>query len=360
MIKQIYFLTLYIFSTYFYSYILITPSILLRLSPLTVKYFRILSQSFVKFMFINGFKCKFYQAQTEQKIKELFESTKDKIDIIISNHISHIDSFIINCILKQYNISNFGGIVGNSVKYYPGIGLISLFGNNIEINRNWQTDENLIKTQLDKIKLDNETFNKLDNETFNEVSNTSSKYVIFIFPEGIRMRENRLVGAQKFSKDNNIHRYENLLVPKIKGIWTIINHLTKTNRLGNVWDINIIIPKYLRKKAELVDLIKCNIGNIFIHMRTVSIKANYNYDEFKENFYNFWKEKDDLITNYKSFHYNEIDFNDKKTYILNNIILLTFLLFGIYLLTKKSGRYYLLISFILSYVFVKLNIKKIL
>ena len=58
-----------------------------------------------------------------------------------------------------------------------------------------------------------------------------------------------------------------------------------------------------------MDLIKKNIGNIFIHMRTISIKANYNYEEFKENFYNFWKEKDDLITNYKKFHYNEIDFN---------------------------------------------------
>ena len=343
MIKQIYFLTLFTFSVYSYAYVLVTPSILLKLSPLTVKYIQILSQSFFKFMLINGFKCSFYQAKTEQKIKELFKESKDKIDIIIANHISNIDYFIIFTILKQYKIYNYCGIIGPTVKYYPGTGIIMNLGDSIEVNRNWQLDKNIIEPQLDDIKLDNK-----------------SKHVIIIFPEGTRMMESRLLIAQKFSKDNNIHKYENVLVPKIKGIWTMINHLTKTNRLGNVWDISVIIPKYLRKKAELVDLIKKNIGNIFIHMRTVSIKANYNYDEFKENFYNFWKEKDDLITNYKSSHYNEIDFNDKKTYILNNIILLTFLLFGIYLLTKKSGRYYLLISFILSYVFIKLNIKKIL
>ena len=343
MIKQIYFLTLFIFSVYSYTYILITPSILLHLSPLSVKYMQILAQSFFKFMLINGFKCNFYQAQTEQKIKELFKSTKDKIDIIIGNHISNIDYFIIFTILKQYKIYNYCGIIGSTVKYYPGIGIIMNLGDSIEVNRNWQLDKNIIEPQLDDIKLDNK-----------------SKHVIIIFPEGTRMKEDKLLTAQKFSKDNNIHRYENLLVPKIKGIWTMINHLTKTNRLGNVWDISVIIPKYLRKKAEIVDLIKKNIGNIFIHMRTVSIKANYNYDEFKENFYNFWKEKDDLITNYKSFHYNEIDFNDKKTYTLNNVVLIVILLFGIYLLTKKSGRYYLLISFILSYIFIKLNIKKIL
>ena len=343
MIKQIYFLTLFIFSICSYIYVLVSPSILLKLSPLTIKYVKILSQSYIKFLFINGFKCNFYQAQSEQKIRDLFRKTKDKIDIIIANHISTIDFFIIHCILKQYKVFNMFSIVGPTVKYHVGFGLIMYLESGIEVNRNWQIDKNIIEPQLDDIKLDNK-----------------SKYVIIIFPEGTRMMESRLLIAQKFSKDNNIHRYENVLVPKIKGIWTIINHLTKTKRLGNVWDINVIIPKYLRKKAELIDLIKRNIGNIFIHMRTVSIKANYNYDEFKENFYNFWKEKDDLITNYKSFHYNEIDFNDKKTYTFNNIVLIVILLFGIYLLTKKSGRYYLLISFILSYIFIKLNIKKIL
>ena len=342
MIKQIYFLTLFIFSIYSYTYILITPSILLHLSPMTIKYIKILSQSFVKFMLINGFKCNFYQAQTEQKIKELLKNSKDKIDIIISNHISNIDYFILLCFLKQYKIYDYNGIIGNSVKYYPGVGLIMNLTNSIEVNKNWQLDKNIIEPQLDEISLDNK-----------------SKHVIIIFPEGMRMMEDRLITAQQFSKDNNIHRYENVLVPKIKGIWTIINHLTKTNRLGNIWDVSVIIPKYLRKKAELLDLIKCNIGNIFIHMRTVSIKANYNYDEFKENFYDFWKEKDDLITNYKKFNYNEINFNDKKTYTFNNIILITISLFGIYLLTKKSGRYYLLISFILSYIFIKVNIKTI-
>ena len=83
MIKQIYFLTLFIFSVYSYAYVLVTPAILLHLSPLSVKYMQILAQSFFKFMLINGFKCNFYQAQTEQKIKELFKSTKDKIDGVI-------------------------------------------------------------------------------------------------------------------------------------------------------------------------------------------------------------------------------------------------------------------------------------
>ena len=114
MIKQIYFLTLFIFSVYSYTYILITPSILLHLSPMTIKYIKILAQSFFKFMLKNGFKCNFYQAQTEQKMKELLKNSKDKIDIIIANHISIIDYFIIFTILKQYKIYNYSGIIGNT------------------------------------------------------------------------------------------------------------------------------------------------------------------------------------------------------------------------------------------------------
>ena len=157
MIKQIYFLTLFAFSVYSYAYVLVTPSILLKLSPLTVKYIQILSQSFFKFMLINGFKCSFYQAKTEQKIKELFKESKDKIDIIIANHISNIDYFIIFTILKQYKIYNFSGIIGPTVKYYPGTGIIMNLGNSIEINRNWQLDKNIIEPQLDDIKLDNKS-----------------------------------------------------------------------------------------------------------------------------------------------------------------------------------------------------------
>ena len=87
-------------------------------------------------------------------------------------------------------------------------------------------------------------------------SNESKKYAIFIgrfqpYHYGhIELIEQKLKEGNEFSKKNNLPIYENLMVPKSKGLWFIIKHLKKLNKLGRIWDATIILSKFIKKSIE--------------------------------------------------------------------------------------------------------------
>lgn len=341
MIRQVLFSLFFVIWQYTFIYFTYLPYILFNKENNILLLTKILGQSLVKMLCIAGLNAKFYLCRTEQKIKEKMNEDISKIDIIISNHTFTLDYFMIFCILKKYKIINFYGLIGTTVKNVPGAGLFMYLDDNIEINRNWDLDKDIITSQLDNIKINDK------------------KQVIILFPEGHRMSEIKLQEAKQFSLEKNIHKYNNLLVPKIKGLYTIVNHLNKSGRLGNIWDFSLIFPKYLQKEASTIDVIKNSIGKVYVNIRTVDIKPNENYEEFKENIYNIWKIKDEIITNYKLFYYDKIYFGDKNTFIPNIIFSVLMTIFFIYLLTKKRGRQYYIFSIILSYILININIKKI-
>ena len=336
--KQILFFISYLYFSLAYSYLFLTPSVLIsnkianKLSKFCIK----LSQSLTRFGLIDGFKADFHLVSSLTNIKDIINQNPETIDILVCNHVSSIDHLILQIYLEYIGIESFNYSFKTTINYVPGIGLICYSGTDIKFSRNWEKDKNNLVNQIDKI----ETGTK--------------KQLITIFPEGTRLTSKNLEEGQNFSKLNNLPIYDNLLVPKSKGLWFIINHLNKTNRLGRIWDLTLAIPKFLGKSAYFKDIIGKQVGPIYGMMKELKINFDTQDPElFKSWLLEKWKNKDDFLNNYNKYIYKKLEFDDPK-YRHIAVIALVCLIFSL-LLGVKYGRYYLIISFVLSYILIIKN-----
>ena len=167
----------------------------------------------------------------------------------------------------------------------------------------------------------------------------NKKQVIIIFPEGTRFTLEKLKEAQRFSLENNLPKYNNLLVPKSKGLWFIVNQLAKKNRLGRIWDMTLVLPKFLGKESYLSDIVGKEIGNVYCDIRELKLPENFEDNNiFKNWLHENWKIKDKYIEHYNKYQYEKITFNDMR---YNHLIFITFIIFfATILLYNKYGRYY--------------------
>jgi hypothetical protein len=204
----------------------------------------------------------------------------------------------------------------------------------IKLNRNWEQDKETLGKQLDNIKTN------------------GKKQVLLIFPEGTRLTEKKLNEGNEFSKSNNLPVYENLMVPKSKGLWFIVNKLSETNRLGRIWDVTLTFPKYLKKSIGTLDILGKPIGDVNTIWREVKLDKDYkDSDAFKKWLMNLWITKDSLMKYHEKIIYNQI-YPESNIKTSEKLIVIITLLVLIGLLFNKYGRYYLLGSFILSYIFI--------
>ena len=140
--------------------------------------------------------------------------------------------------------------------------------------------------------------------------------------------------------------------------------------LGNVWDASLIRPNYisntpnkkiLSKTLNWFDMVNNKFDDYYVIVNKVNYTDNYsNYNKFKSWFYNYWKTKDNIITNYNNETYYKLNENNK--YSLKNIkydyfIILFVLLTSLYLLTRKEGRKVIVLLIFLSYIIIFLKKK---
>ena len=321
MLNQIFSLIVIIICFFYYSSFIALPAFLLNkqnnIMPLiTNNLVLTISEEL-----IHNFKTEIYYNKELNLINK-----PNKIDILVLNHPTSFDIFLVYLILKNYKPEDIIFVGKNTISYIPFIGLI--YDNHIKISRDWKDDEELLINQIKKI----------------------NNGIIVIFPEGTRFDNNKLIEGRKFSEINNYPIYDNLLVPKAKGLWTIYNYLKNANKIGNLYDITIISEKYLKKKAYFKHIIKNPFGNIFVVNREISIDKNIdNYNDFKLWLLNIWSEKDNIINNYKNNNYEKMNFDNYK---YNHIYKISVIIIFIYFLTFKYIRYYLLFALIVSYIII--------
>lgn len=315
MIKQIVSIVLFLIWFIYSSYGLITPALFIRQEDFMVKIIKNVFQNLVMYMIKYGFEPNIYY-NGEIKLEE------NKVNILISNHIGSIDGFMLLTILKYFNIDNWNVVGKKELIYLPGIGTLFMFGKDIKLERNWELDKITIEKQLNNI----------------------NDGILIIFPEGTRFEPTKHKEGQQFSIENNLPIYDNLLVPKSKGLMTICNHLKKNNKLGKIIDLSFILPSFLGKSANMNDLLKKEMGNVYLMIRDL----NYDNGDFKEWLLNEWKIKDNLITNYRDFIYKKMD------YKVNLMILLVSLFFTISvtikLINNENMRYFMILSIIVTYI----------
>lgn len=333
LIFQITLFVTFIFLILGYSYMLITPSLLIGYTPI-ITYIKTLAQSFFTQVMISGFKTKFKLAKSDQDIKKLINENTDLIDIIICNHTSIIDFLVIMSYLQHFNIDSYNFVLKNQIIYTPGFGLIMYANPDIKLNRNWNQDKFSVSKQLDKIKLN------------------GSKQVILIFPEGTRLTDSKLKEGHVFSTKNNLPIFTNLLVPKSKGLWAIVNHLKETNKLGRIWDVTLSIPKFIGKTSFSSDIFGKPIGDICTVWREIAIYSDYkDMDKFKKWLIDLWVTKDSFMNNYKNLIYDNIQ-PDTNIKLSAKISIIITLVASCWLTINKYGRYYLLFSLLLTYILI--------
>jgi 1-acyl-sn-glycerol-3-phosphate acyltransferase len=155
--------------------------------------------------------------------------------------------------------------------------------------------------------------------------------LIIIFPEGTRYSKEKFLDGQKFSKENNLPIYDNLLVPKSKGLHSIYNRLLNTNKLGKIYDMSIIYKKN----------------------KTFIINRELDYDDtkdFKTWLLEEWKEKDILMSYYQNIDYKELSFKHEKIIVILNILLLIVAYYQLCNNTYFCAYFY--VSIVLGYLYI--------
>lgn len=329
--KQILYLVYFTFWVISYSQLILVPSFVIN-NKNTAKKIKEDAQQLSTRMLSSAFNANFYLAKTEQNINELINENKELIDIVVCNHVSTIDFLLVLNCLKKFNVS-CSPIIKKPIKYIPGYGFVCHMDNDIVLSRNWERDQRTLGEQINKIHIGNK------------------KQVILIFPEGTRITSAKLKEGQEYSQKNNLPVFNNLLVPRTKGLWYIINHLQESQKLGRIWDMSLAIPKFMGNSAYISDLLGGSLGNIFCIIRELKIKHDKDTVNFKNIFLKSWKEKDTMLKDYHKFIYDKVD----STNNISNSILLT--VFSLAILFSKSGRHYYILTLIVSYMIVTLDIK---
>ena len=229
-----------------------------------------------------------------------------KIDIFIINHINYLD-FIISGFMISKISNECIGLYSNYIEKLPLIGRIFKNSSNIALNKKIEDDKENILQHL------------------KNVDNT----LICLYPEGTRISSKKIFKSQKYSKENNLHIYDNLLYPKMKGLYTIITELHKQNKLGNIIDCTIKIEGLNIDNTKILDFLKNNLKNTYINVKTYKARYFDNYNDFKRWFIQIWDIKEDYLNNYNDFEkykYKKLDSNIKTSnIILTNLVVFIFL-----------------------------------
>jgi len=264
----------------------------------------------------------------------LYEGTynkTNKIDIIICNHINSIDFIVCLAIMALFDDRPWYIMFRKQFILIPGVGFLLEMGNDIKLNRNLDDDKENINYKINKI----------------------NEGVIIMMPEGTRCSSERLEKSKQYSRDNNLKVYNNILYPKMKGLYLIANILKNNGKLGNIIDLTMQIENLVNIHEFTKMMFVKKIGRTFCLINSYTIPTDNNildnYDMFKDWFIsNIWDKKDlllDNIQNTQIHNYKEINPQIKD---YNYFIIIVLITLFIYLSTHLYGIF-LPISFALSY-----------
>jgi len=197
--------------------------------------------------------------------------TTDKIDIVISNHLFLLDSVYLLSIVQMNTKKPIYVIALEHIVKIPGL--------------KYLVESDLL---IDK------------DRCIKNLDNINEPCIIFIFPEGEIINNIALKRSHCYSIDNNLHVFNNILYPRMRGLYQII----KGNKMGNIIDISTYTPDIDWKSINSIDtypyIFKKEIGPIYNIIKTYKIKqkSQWGYDNFKKWFLKIWIKKDIILDKY--------------------------------------------------------------
>lgn len=137
--------------------------------------------------------------------------------------------------------------VKDSLKYVPGPGWGLKFLGALFVKRNWSQDAETIR------------------KTFKMLMESAFPFWVMIFPEGTRLTPAKLIASQNYANRKGLPRYERVLIPRPKGVWSSVIGLRP--KLQAIYDVTIA---YEAPEAPLIGKY-FSIGGYRIHIHTVRI-----------------------------------------------------------------------------------------
>ncbi len=258
----------------------------------------------------------------------------NKIDIVICNHINPFDFIICDAIIKLFDEKPLYIMYKKQIVLIPGVGFLLDSNYDIKLNRKLEDDIDNINEKISKIE----------------------EGIIIMMPEGTRCSSDKIQKSQKYCHENNLKVYNNILYPKMKGLYLITNILKKNGKLGNIIDLTIQIENLININEFTKILFVKNIGRTFCLINSYNVPHNIdNYDIFKKWFISeVWNKKDLLLDTIQNTQIHEYKEFVPKIKDYNYFILIVLIILFIYLLTHMNGIF-IPISMVLSYYITYTN-----
>ncbi|OWB75003.1 hypothetical protein B5S31_g4847 [[Candida] boidinii] len=260
--------------------------------------------------------------------EKLLISNLDSKAIIMANHQIYSDWLFLWWIAYLNNCAdNFYIIMKDSLKKIPILGYGMENYNFIFLSRKWENDQKIMTEQLNKI---NETnLNK-------DIKEDLKKNWLLIFPEGTNMSDNRKEISDNFIKKNNYKLLNQVLLPRVRGLYLSICTLSKTSNFlydftigysghknyefaQDIFTLNNIYlfgkgPKEVHMHIRSFDIKKIP-GIISIDNESISEdELNKNMNLFQDWLFERWQEKDQLLIDF----YKNSKFIDNKINKIKN------------------------------------------
>lgn len=253
---------------------------------------------------------------------------KKNVDVLMANHYSTIDFilifYLLNCVQRRDIII----FMKKELYFYPVVNIMIDQPSYIKLSRNWEDDKSVIENAINKI----------------------TNGIIIIFPEGTRLTKPSYEKSKKYCKENSLVLNKKLLIPRVKGIFNIINILKNNKKMGNLYDLTSIIPEIVenfeKTEFDLIKLFSTNIDESYHYIRKLNIPDYYfDYDIFKNWLYHQWNTKDFIIGNYKNYKYKQLKGKYENKNITTSLVLIL-----IYSYLIKEYPYHVAGNFFISYM----------
>ncbi|XP_074354487.1 1-acyl-sn-glycerol-3-phosphate acyltransferase 2-like isoform X2 [Apium graveolens] len=144
--------------------------------------------------------------------------------LVISNHRSDID-WLVGWILAQRSgcLGSALAVAKKSSKYLPVMGWSMYFSEYIFLERNWASDENILKSGLRQLR------------------HFPRPFWLALLPEGTRFTQAKLEASQEYASAAGLPIPRNVLIPRTKGFVSAVKNLRSF--VPAIYNITIAVPR---------------------------------------------------------------------------------------------------------------------
>ena len=150
------------------------------------------------------------------------------------NHRTRMDWLFFFCVLRRLKgLENIKIILKRSLRNVWGPGWAMQFALFIFLNRKWESDCFEMTKFVDYYK------------------STGNKVWILLFPEGTDFTANTKRKSDAFATQNNLQIYQNLLVPRYKGLLHLYDDMKERNMMDSIFDVTVAYDRPIENESEL-------------------------------------------------------------------------------------------------------------